>query len=163
MNLWKSLHHSFSSQLQFSILLGIFLKKMQHTVIQSVCRRIQPSILTPYHLRANCIQATGNKIIELNISPFYCVVQYSAHDPQWFLLLTWKLKGSDLPTHESGFALTSKPTAAASINIMFKKIVLVHNYVTRSLFNEKFNVIKNWRHEKNLSAALIETCIPLPV
>jgi len=72
-----------------------------------------------------------------------------------------KTKGSDLPTHEIGFALTSKPTVAASVNIMFKKIVLDHNYVT--VFNENFNVIKNWRHEKNLCAALIETCIPLPV
>ena len=51
------------------------------------------SFLAPYYSLANCIQATANKIVDLNnyMSLVYCVVPSSFHDPQY----------------ESGFARTS--------------------------------------------------------
>ena len=41
-----------------------------------------PSLLASYHSQA------ANKIVALNMSLFYCVVQSSFHDPQRFHLLT---------------------------------------------------------------------------
>ena len=39
-------------------------------------------LLAPRHSQANCIQANVNKIVELNMSFVYCVVQSSFHDRQ---------------------------------------------------------------------------------
>jgi len=63
--------------------------------------------LLPHYSQANCIQATGNKIVDLNMSIVYCVVQFSfhSHDPPQFLLLTLQLKGLSLihiHNYESG-------------------------------------------------------------
>ena len=43
---------------------------------------MQTSLLTTYHSQANCIYATANKIVELNMSLVYCVVQSSFYDLQ---------------------------------------------------------------------------------
>ena len=37
-------------------------------------------LLAPHHSQANCNQANVNKIVELNMSLVYCVVQSSFHD-----------------------------------------------------------------------------------
>ena len=51
------------------------------TVSMYLCRRIQPSLLTPHFSPANCIFAAVNKTVELNMSLVYCVIQSSFHDP----------------------------------------------------------------------------------
>ena len=52
------------------------------TVSIYLCQWMQTSLLTPYHSQANCIYATANKIVELNMSLVYCVVQSSFYDLQ---------------------------------------------------------------------------------
>ena len=69
------------------------------TVSVYLCRRIPPSpCSSPF--TANCLQANVNKIVALNMSLVYCVVQFSFHDRQWYPL--WKgLHNNESCFHQS--------------------------------------------------------------
>ena len=51
---------------------------MHNLLFQCIFASEYSHLLTPYHSQANCI----NKIVELNMSLFYHVVQPSFHDRQ---------------------------------------------------------------------------------
>ena len=51
-------------------------------------------LLTPYCSQANCIEANVNKIVELNMSLFYHVVQPSFHDRQWYPFVDTETKSA---------------------------------------------------------------------
>ena len=73
------------------------------TVSMYLCRRIQTSLLALYHSQANCI--CKKKIVALNMSLFYCVVQSIFQDSQRFHLYTITKRHSH--SWESGFARIS--------------------------------------------------------
>ena len=114
-------------------------------------------LLAPYHSQANWILAYVNKIVELNMSLVYCVVQSSFHYWQWYPFVDTGTKRASTIYYESLvfinhiFSCISQQMATASLIFWELRLYWILSGISKRIQLNLLNIQDTKRMELGVS------------